>query len=65
VDSAKKKVEAYIAIMRRNDLRIKKLSFGLGIGVGSLVPVYVKYSYTSSIANRCPRKQTNNEPLTG
>lgn len=37
-----RKVMAYMAIIRKVALRIKRLSFGLGIGLGSLVPVYVK-----------------------
>jgi hypothetical protein len=46
------KLTEYMAIIRSIALRIKRLSFGWLIGLGSLVPVYVKYSYTSSIANR-------------
>lgn len=60
-----KKVMEYIAMINKIVLRIKRLSFGCGIGLGSLVPVYVKYSYASSIANSVNKLQTLDEPLTG
>ena len=57
------KLAVYIANIKSIALRIKRLSFGWWIGLGSLVPVYVKYSYTSSIANTSPKMQTSGNSL--
>ena len=57
------KLTEYMAVIRSIALRIKRLSFGWLIGLGSLAPVYVKYSYISSIAKTYLGKQTSIKPL--